>query len=389
MNKRVYFLMVISFVTGMVELIIGGILDLIAEDLNVSLSQVGLLITIYSLIFAIVSPILLILTAKIERKRLTLISLLIFLLGNIVTVFSSTYSTLFIGRVILATSGGLLVILCLTMAPNIVEPKYRGRAIGTVSMGISASLVLGIPIGLVLGNHFGWRAPFVLISLLTVFSIVAVFFFMNKVEPRPSIPIGKQLATLKNRKIFFAHATTFLFLAGHMTLYAYLTPFVKTTMGLEGTWISVIYFVFGLAAVSGGGLGGTMADVFGTKRTILTSVIVFGLAIFFLPHATFFLPLFFIVMIIWGATNWAISPAMQSFLIEASPETSDIQQSLNNSALHLGIAVGSLIGGFVIEHASIEQNANVGGVLVIIALVTALTSMYEGFSIHKYRKTRV
>lgn len=390
MDKRVYFLTIISFIVGMVELIIGGILDLIATDLHVSLGQAGFLITIFSLIFAVAAPILLILTAKVERKQLTLISLLIFLLGNIVTVFSPNYSILFIGRIISATSGSLLIILCLTMAPSIVDPKYRGRAIGIVSMGVSASLVLGIPIGLMLGNAFNWRAPFVLISILTMLSIVAIYLFMDKVEPKPSIPIGKQLATLKNKKIFFAQLTTFLFLAGHTTLYAYLTPFVKATMGIEGTWVSIIYLIFGIAAVSGGGFGGTLADLMGTKRTILTAIIAFGLAIFAIPYTTFFLPLFLVVMIVWGMMSWAISPAMQSYLIEASPETSDIQQSLNNSALHLGIAIGSLIGGVVIEQASIKQTATVGGLLVIVALGTAFISMREKYPVsRKYKKTRV
>src|SRR5699024_3057245 len=111
MDKRVYFLMIVSFVVGMGELIIGGILDLIAEDLNVSEGKVGLLITVFSFIFAIFSPFLLVLTARIERKKLTLISLSVFLLGNLVTVFSPTYSVLFIGRIISALSGALLIIL--------------------------------------------------------------------------------------------------------------------------------------------------------------------------------------------------------------------------------------------------------------------------------------
>src|SRR5690625_7463787 len=100
MDKRVYFLMIVSFVVGMVELIIGGILDLIADDLNVTVGLAGLLITIFSLIFAIAAPILLVVTGNIERKKLTLISLLIFLVGNFVTIFSPTYTVLFIGRII-------------------------------------------------------------------------------------------------------------------------------------------------------------------------------------------------------------------------------------------------------------------------------------------------
>lgn len=375
MDKRVYLLTIVSFVVGMVELIIGGILDLVASDLGVSIGQAGLLITIFSLVFAIAAPILLVLTAKIERKKLTLIALLIFSLGNIVAVFSPSYSILFIGRIISAASGSLLIILCLTMATNIVEPKYRGRAIGIVVMGVSGSIVLGLPIGLTLGNAFGWRAPFILITVLTILSMIGVHFFMEKVAPKPSIPLAKQLATLKNRKILFAQLTTFLFLAGHMTLYAYLTPFLKTTMGLDGTWVSIVYFIFGVAAVVGGGVGGAFSDRLGAKPTILSVTVVFGLVLFLIPFTTFSLPVFIAVLIIWSMMSWAITPAMQSYLIEASPETSDIQQTLNNSALHFGIAFGSLIGGIVIDQGSVEHNATIGGIFVILALSAAVLSM--------------
>ncbi|ALX48979.1 MFS transporter [Lentibacillus amyloliquefaciens] len=376
MNKRVYFLMIVAFVVGMVELLIGGILDLMAADLNVSLGQVGFLITIFSLIFAVGAPVLLILTSNVERKRLTLISLTIFFVGNLVTVFSPTYTVVFIGRIISALSGSLLIILCLTIAPSIVHPKYRGRAIGIVSMGVSASIVLGLPIGLLLGNAFGWRAPFVLVSVLTILSMAGVFFLMGRVEPKPSSPIKEQLATLKDRGIFFGQSITFLFLAGHTILYAYLTPFAKNVLGVDGTWVSIIYMIFGLAAVSGGGVGGFLSDTWGSKNTIMATTILFSLVMFTIPYTTFALPLFLLILVIWGMLSWTLAPATQSYLIGLSPETSDIQQSLNNSALHLGIAFGSFVGGIVIERVSVEQNATIGGLFVILSIVAALVSMY-------------
>lgn len=375
MDKRVYLLTIVSFIVGMVELIIGGILDLVATDLGVNLGQAGFLITVYSLVFAIAAPVLLTLTSGIERKRLTILALLVFLLGNVFAVFSQSYGMLLIARIISAASGSLLVVLCVTIASNIVTEKFRARAIGVVFMGVSASLVLGVPIGLMLGNSFGWRAPFILITLLTLLSLACVHFFMGKIDPKPSISLMKQLQTLKNRKILFAQLTSFLFLAGHLTLYAYLTPFLKIALGLNGTWISAVYLIFGIAAVAGGGAGGVLADRFGTKSTILTVIVLFGLSIFSIPFTTFALPLFLVVMVIWSMLSWAITPAMQSYLIESSPETSDIQQSLNNSALHFGIAFGSLIGGFVIEQATVELNATVGGMFIILALATAFLSM--------------
>ncbi|RDW21246.1 MFS transporter [Oceanobacillus chungangensis] len=375
MDKRVYLLTIVSFVVGMVELIIGGILDLVATDLNVSLGQAGLLITIFSLTFAISAPILSFLTAKIERKKLTLITLFIFFFGNLVAVFSPSYTILFISRMISAASSSLLIVLCVVMAANIVEHKYRGRAIGIVNMGVSGSLVLGVPIGLMLGNAFGWRAPFAMIAVLSLLSITGIFLFMSKMAPTEQISIRKQLGSLKNVVVLFAQSTTFIMLTGHTVLYAYLTPFVKSTMDLDGTWVSIIYFVFGIAAVSGGFIGGTFSDRFGAKPTILSVVLLFGIAIFIIPYTTFSIPLFIIIMVVWGMMSWALTPPMQSYLMQAAPETSNIQISLNNSSVHLGIAFGSSVGGIVIEQASVKQNPTVGGLFVIVALITALISI--------------
>src|SRR5690625_1169548 len=126
----------------MVELIIGGILDLVALDLGVSVGRAGLLITFFALMFAISGPVLLYLTGKIERKRITLYALFVFFIGNIVAIFSTTYSMLLLSRIISASSGALLVVVCLTLASHISEQAYRGRAIGLVIMGISGSVVL-------------------------------------------------------------------------------------------------------------------------------------------------------------------------------------------------------------------------------------------------------
>jgi DHA1 family purine base/nucleoside efflux pump-like MFS transporter len=388
MDKRVYLLTMVSFVVGMVELIIGGLLDIIASDLHVSLGKAGFLITIFSLVFAVSAPVLLTVTARIERKRLTMSALCIFLVGNAISAISHSYELLLFARVLSAASGSLLVVLCITMASSLVEEKYRARAIGVVFMGISASLVLGVPIGLMLGNAFGWQAPFILICILTVASLMGVYFLMENLAPKPSIPLKKQFGTLKNRKILFAQITSFLFLAGHLTLYGYLTPFLQETLGLNGNWVSAVYLIFGIAAVAGGGFGGFLSDRFGTKRTIIGVISVFAISIFAIPFTTFSFPLFLVVMAVWSMLSWAVTPAMQSYLIELSPQASEIQQGLNNSALHLGIASGSFIGGMVIEKASIGVNPEVGGVIILLALCAAGISMAKQKQNRVYKSTK-
>ncbi|EIT86427.1 major facilitator family transporter [Fictibacillus macauensis ZFHKF-1] len=386
MNKRVYLLTIVSFVVGMVELIIGGILDLVAKDLNISLGQAGFLITVFSLVFAIASPVLLVVTAKMERKKLTLITLIAFFCANLVAIFSFSYSLLVLARILSAASGSLLVVLCITMASSIVTEQYRARAIGVIFMGISASLVLGVPIGLLLGNAFGWRAPFIFIAALTLLSLAGVYFFMDRMAPKPSVPLSVQIRTLKNRKLLFAQLTSFLFLAGHLTLYGYLTPFLKEALGFGGTMVSIVYLIFGCAAVTGGGIGGFLADRLGTARSIISFIVLFAIIMFVIPYTTFSVPVFLLVMIIWSMLSWAITPAMQSYLIESSSaETADVQQGLNNTALHLGIAFGSAVGGYVIEQSSVLSNASVGACFIIVALVTSLISITAGVRRYKVK----
>ncbi|MGM8364946.1 MFS transporter [Virgibacillus sp. W0181] len=378
MDKRVYLLTIIAFVVGMVELIIGGILDLIANDLQVTLGQAGQLISIFSLVFAISAPILLVVTSSVDRKRLTLYALTVFFIGNMIVLFSTSYAILLLARIIATASGSLLVVLSITLASSIVPQKYVGRAIGIVVMGVSGSLVLGVPIGLMLGNAFGWRAPFALICLLTILMILFVFFFMKPIDSKKAIPLKAQLATLRSRKILFTQLTTFLFLAGHIILYAYFTPFLKQIVGIGDSWISIIYLIFGIAAVAGGGLGGIITDRFGSIRVMLIVIAAFALTMFIIPYSTFALPIFLIVMIIWGTLSWAITPAVQSYLISSSPETAAIQQSLNNSALHFGIAFGSMIGGIAIERVSVENNATIGAFFVVLALGAAIIAIGKG-----------
>lgn len=378
LNFRVYILAIVSFVVGMAELIVGGILDIVSSGLGVSVSKAGELITIYSLVFAISSPVLLTLTAKVERKRLALITLSLFFVGNLVAFLSPNFLVLFLSRIISAACGSLLVVLCVTIGSSIVKEEFRARAIGIIFMGISGSLVLGVPAGLIVGNHFGWRSPFLFIAILTLISMIGVYFFLGKIEPKPVISLGKQLNTLKNSKILFAQLTSVLFLTGHLTLYAYLTPFLKSTLHLDATWVSFFYFIFGISAVFGGGLGGFMADKWGSKKSILTIVVIFCLVMFILPKVTFSIILFVIVMMVWSMLSWAITPAQQNYLIETSPETSDIQQSLNNSALHVGIALGSILGGMVINHYSVLYNASIGGIFVFFALLCAIFSITRG-----------
>ncbi|WP_145409328.1 MFS transporter [Paenibacillus xylanexedens] len=373
MNKKVYVLAIAAFVVGTVELILGGILDLIATDLHLSYAKAGYLISIFSLVYAISAPILLNVTARFERKKVYLCTLAVFLMSNLISAFSVNFYMLMAGRALGAATGSLIFVLSLTLAARIVEPQYKGRAVGIITMGGSASLILGVPLGIFVGNMAGWREVFIFIAILTALVIVAISIAMERVQPIPVVPLKKQLSALWNPRMLAIHATTLLVLAGHLTLYAYFTPFLQATIGASSTMVTFIYVMFGIAAVAGGGIGGLLSDRLHPAKAIIIVLVPFMITMALIPVSVG-LPLiaFLLLLSVWSALSWTVTPVQNSLIIKTSPETADTLISTNSGIAHAGIALGTYIGGMVIDHSAIQHTGWVGSILILLGLVTAI-----------------
>lgn len=373
MNKKVYLLAIAAFVVGTVELILGGILDLIAADLHLTLAKAGYLISIFSLVYAISAPILLNVTARFERKKVYMYTLLIFLVSNLISAFSANFYMLMAGRALGAATGSLIFVLSLTLAARIVEPQYKGRAVGIITMGGSASLILGVPLGIFVGNLAGWREVFVFIAIMTAIVMVAIGLVMQRVQPVPVVSLKRQFAALWNPRMLAIHATTLLVLAGHLTLYAYFTPFLQETIGASSTMVTFIYMMFGIAAVAGGGLGGVLSDRLHPAKAIVIVLIPFIMSMAVIPFSVG-LPLiaFLILLSIWSALSWTVTPVQNSLIIKTSPEAAESLISTNSGIAHAGIALGTYVGGMVIDHSTILYNGWVGSILILLGLASAI-----------------
>lgn len=279
MNFKVFILAVSAFTVGLVELIVGGILPVIANDLNVSLAKAGQLITVFAFVYAISAPVLLSLTAKIERKRLYLIALFLFAIGNIITAISSIFFFVMVARIVTAMCTALIIVLSLTITSKIVEPYQRARALGIIMMGVSSSLVIGVPIGIFVTDLFGWRSVFLGIALLAVLSMVLIHKTLDSMPVAKVVSLKTQIKSLRNPKIYCAHLIVLFMLAGHYMLYAYFTPFLIEAFNMNSMWISVCYLIFGVASVVGNIIGGWLSDHLGSSKSILL-VITFLLSLY-------------------------------------------------------------------------------------------------------------
>jgi len=376
MNWRVFILAATTFAVGLVELIVGGILPYIADDLNVTVATAGQLITIFALVYAISAPVLLSLTAKVERKQLYLISLFLFTFGNVMTYFSPTFAIVMMARIITAMSTALVIVLSLTITTKIVEPRHRAKALGLIFVGVSSALVIGVPMGIFITEAFGWRAVFLGIAMLSTVSMILIFMILEKMPVVEVVPLKAQIKSLANWKIASAHLTTLFMLAGHYMLYAYFTPFLVEAFNLSSSGISICYLVFGLASVSGNAIGGWLSDQIGTGKSIVIIIATFAIVLFSIPYTIVAFPLFLVVTVLWGALSWALTPPLQNYLIQTDPKTSDIQQSLNTAALQIGISIGSAIGGAMFTvTGSVMHLASFGAILVLAALGCAIFSL--------------
>ncbi len=179
--------------------------------------------------------------------------------------------------------------------------------------------------------------------------IVLMWFFMSEIEGKETLPVKSQIKALSHPKIIMTQSVSILFYVGHLTLYAYLTPFLQTTMNLTGDSLSIMYLILGVAAIFGSWFGGYASDRFGTRKTIIVVISLFATMLFMIFVLLTKPVMLVIALVLWSFLSWALTPAIQSQLVSIAPKTSDIQQSINNSNIHIGIAVGSFVGGINID----------------------------------------
>ncbi len=384
-NKAVVYLLALAaFLIGTIEYIITGIIQMVADDLQVTTSAAGLLVTSLALSAAIGAPIVIALTINIDRRKILSWMLIIFTLSNIVTSVSHSFEMVLMTRVLQGISGGTAIVVAMAVATRLVEREKRGTAIGIILMGLSSSLVLGVPIGTFLSSMIGWKALFAAIGLITLIPMIVVYRRIPSMKEQEPVTLGMQLSILKDKRILLAVAVTLFYVGGYSTLFTYLTPFLQESANLSITEISGILLLAGICSFLGSSLGGVAADKKGPIFTIFSGIILQIIMLMLLAYVTGNLVVMVAVIMIWMIATWSTSPAQQLYLVTLVPKSPDIALSVNTSFIQFGFALGSGVGGFVLSETSILNLSWISAGTVFLALLmTILMVAFGRFSQRK------
>jgi DHA1 family inner membrane transport protein len=374
MDYRLLCLAVGTFTISTVGFAFSGLLPLIAADTHVAVAEAGLVITAYSLAYAIGAPVLSAVAGTFERRHLLCAAMLAFVVGNLVAAASPVFGTLIGAQLVMGASAGLFVATAQATAVSLVEPHHRARAVSLVFTGTTFAVALGAPLGSLIASLWGWRETFVCVAVLGLACVAVIWLWLPRDMRGSKLSLRERLDAIGRPGIASALMVTLFYLAGGFVIIGYFAPLAMDGAGLSELVLPAILLSFGLGAVIGNLASGYLADRIGATRVIAITLIVsiafsitISLGLKWLPAAVAG-PALIGVMFPWGVIGWAFPPAQASRLAGFAPDAAHLTLSLNVSALYFGIALGTLVGGRVLEYAEASDLGFAAAIFPIAAL---------------------
>lgn len=375
-----------AFAIGTTEFVTVGLVPTISSDLNISVPSTGLLVTMYALGVAIGAPILTALTSKYNKKYVLICAMVIFSIGHVVASLAPNFSTLITARIITGLTHGLFFSLGATIATSLVKKEKEASAIAAMFGGLTVAMVTGVPLGTYIGQNFGWRDTFMLISILGTIAFIGIAFLIPKeVKSIPPASFFNQLKILGNPKLFVAYLITILGFGGTFVAFTFLVPILENVTKFDSSVISIILLVFGLATVVGNIVGGKLADIFGVNKVLFG--LYFCLSIVLLSFSFFVENQYMTIaiLILWGMLAFGSGPALQANVVKLAtinePHSIDVASGFNISAFNVGIALFSFLGGAVVSNIGLTKTILFSSAVVFLSLFVVLI----GYKINKVK----
>ncbi|HEY1151606.1 MAG TPA: MFS transporter [Pseudoduganella sp.] len=367
-----------AFAIGTTEFVIMGILPDVARDLAVSLPDAGLLVSGYALGVAVGAPLLAVLTNKLPRKLALQLLMLIFIVGNVLCALAPGYTVLMVARVVTSFAHGSFFGIGAVVAASLVPADKRASAIAMMFTGLTLANVLGVPFGTFIGQEFGWRMTFWIVSVMGVLSFAGLSVLLPARADSAPARLGQEVRVLAEPAAWVALLMTVVGFGGVFVVFTYIAPILEQVTGFSPRAISLVLVLFGFGLTIGNTLGGKLADraLMPSLMWILAVLAAIMVVFAFTSHyqlaavATIF---------VWGIAAFATVPPLQARVVDKARHAPNLASTLNIGAFNLGNALGAWLGGAVLERGyALDRLPLVAAVVAVAALLlTALAAWLD------------
>ncbi|MBN9386029.1 MAG: MFS transporter [Chitinophagaceae bacterium] len=388
LHPALWALTISAFAIGTTEFVAVGILPTIAQSLGVSVAASGALVSIYAMGVAIGGPLLTVLTGKVPRKPLLAGLMMLFIAGHIASALATDFAMLLIARFLSGFAHATFFGVGATIAATVVPPDKKATAIAIMFAGLTIAIIAGVPLGTFIGQHFGWRATFLGVALLGAIGCTATLALVpSDIRTPTPLKLKHQLKVLGNGRILTVLAITAFGYGGTFVPFTYMASLLENITGFPAASVSILLLIYGLAIALGNLAGGKLSNTHPVKTLVRLFFLQTIILLLFSFTVAYKIPAV-ITLFVMGGLSFATVPGLQLYIVQLSekylPGTEEIASSLNISAFNLGVAIGSYVGGLILNTQALGLRATplIGALIVLFGALLTMSSAYRNKKIY-------
>ncbi|HHW7447193.1 TPA: sugar transporter [Pasteurella multocida] len=357
-----------GFVFNTTEFIPVALLSDIAQSFAMPVSQTGLIITVYAWVVSLMSLPFMLLTAKAERRGLLIKLLVLFILSHLLSVIAWDFWVLVLARIGVALTHSIFWAITASLVIRVAPKDKKSQAIGLLAIGCSLAMILGLPLGRLIGQFFGWRATFAIIALIAI-GILCLFYQLLPYLPSKNAGSLNSLPTLFKRPLLLGlYALTMIIISAHFTAYSYIEPFMLNISTMSHSMATFVLFIFGLSGITASLLFNRYYNA-GPIRFILFSMGLLTATLLLLFIASQQTWTMFLLTFFWGIGIAGIGLGLQIRVLHLAPDATDVAMAIYSGIYNIGIGAGALLGNQVMQHYGLAYIGVAGALFAVFGLV--------------------
>lgn len=368
---RVVTLAIAAFIFNTTEFVPVGLLSDIAESFHMQTAQVGIMLTIYAWVVAVMSLPFMLLTSQMERRKLLICLFVLFIASHVLSFLAWNFTVLVISRIGIAFAHAIFWSITASLAIRLAPAGKRAQALSLIATGTALAMVLGLPIGRVVGQYFGWRTTFFAIGMGALITLLCLIKLLPKLPSEHSGSLKSLPLLFRRPALMSLYVLTVVVVTAHYTAYSYIEPFVQNVAGLSANFATVLLLILGGAGIIGSLVFGKLGNRHASSLVSIAIALLVICMLLLLPAANSEAHLA-ILSIFWGIAIMVIGLGMQVKVLALAPDATDVAMALFSGIFNIGIGAGALVGNQVSLHWSMSAIGYIGAIPACTALVWAV-----------------